>query len=114
MGLALAEHPTGPFVKWKDNPVLGSGHEVCVWPHGEGVAALVIQAGPEAETLQYSHGGLHFERQARLQPPRASGPFRADNFEDGHGPGITWGICHDIKSADRPFLLRFDCDLRAL
>ncbi len=41
--------------------------------------------------------------------PTAPGPYRADRFRGGPGPGISRGLCHDAHSADRPFLLRFDC-----
>jgi hypothetical protein len=39
MGFAIAGSPTGPYIKHPSNPVLASGHEVCVWPHREGIAA---------------------------------------------------------------------------
>ena len=113
MCLAIAEAPTGPYVKCGLNPLIDSGHEVCVWPHGDGVGALVMPAGPHGRTVQYSEDGLHFEIRGRVDPPSAPGPFRADHFRDGWGPGITWGLCQDTRSAERPFLLRFDCDLRA-
>jgi hypothetical protein len=112
MGVAIGEHPTGPYMESDLNPIIPSGHEVCVWPHGAGVAAMISSCGPEANTVQYSSDGLHFSRQASIVPPKAPGPYREDNFVDGHGSGITWGICHDV-SKGRPFLLRFDCDLRA-
>lgn len=113
MCLAIASDPTGPYEKSRLNPILSSGHEVCVWPHGAGVAALVSPCGPEGGTVQYSSDGLHFERMARSAPPSAPGPFRDDGFTEGSGPGITWGLCQDVSSEDRPFLLRFECDLRA-
>ena len=108
MCLATARDPFGPYVKCNRNPVIRSGHEVCVWPHGPGVAALVSPCGPEGGTLQYSPDGLRFRIVARVTPPAAPGPFRADHYQDGPGPGITWGLCHDTWSAPRPFLLRFD------
>lgn len=111
MGLAIAERPTGPYVRFPGSPVLDSGHEVCVWPHGTGVAAIVAPTGPEGNTIQYSEDGLHFRRVCQIEAPRAPGPFREDNFQDGVGPGITWGVC--MKPADWPYLLRFDCDLTA-
>lgn len=111
MCLALAGRPAGPYTKYENNPILPSGHEVCVWPHGNGVVALISPCGPEANTVQYSEDGIHFTRMAIVAPPRAPGPYRADNYRDGAGPGITWGLCHDIHSEDRPFLLRFACTL---
>ena len=112
MGVAIAESPTGPYVKHSGNPVLDSGHEVCVWPHGGGVGCLVCNVGPQGNTLQYSEDGLHFRRVADTVPPKAPGPYREDNFVDGPGPGITWGLCME-SHPKWPYLLRFDCDLRA-
>jgi beta-xylosidase len=111
MGLARADKPEGPYEKYPNNPVLGSGHEVCVWPHGEGVAALVAPVGPEGGTVQISRDGIHFEPRARVSPPAAPGPYRRDHFAPtSWGPGITWGLCHDT-SGPRPFLMRFECSL---
>jgi len=112
MGLAVAEAPTGPFVKHPGSPVVASGHEVCVWPHGPGVAAMFMPVGPEGSTIQYSDDGIHFTVRATVEPPSAPGPYRQGHYRDGPGPGITWGLCQD-HSGSRPFLVRFDCDLRA-
>jgi predicted GH43/DUF377 family glycosyl hydrolase len=110
MGLAVADSPLGPWQKHESNPVLNSGHEVCVWPHADGVGCLVSNTGPQANTLQYSLDGLHFQRIADTVPPKAPGPYREDNFVDGCGPGITWGLCM-ADHPEWPYLLRFDCDL---
>jgi beta-xylosidase len=111
MCLARADSPTGPYTRAAIKPIIDSGHEVCVFPYGEGVGAIVAPNGPQGGTFQYSPDGLHFTPRAEIAPPGAPGPFRADHFREGAGPGINWGICHDGASANRPFLLRFDCDL---
>lgn len=111
MGLAIAQSPTGPYRKHPESPVLDSGHEVCVWPHGGGVGCMVCKVGPQGNTLQYSGDGVHFQRIGDAVPPPAPGPFRADQFMDGKGPGITWGIA--MRTHPKwPYLVRFDCDLR--
>jgi hypothetical protein len=112
MGLAIADAPGGPYEKVSSDPILDSGHEVCVWPHGEGVGCLVSNVGPQGNTLQYSDDGLHFRRVADAEPPSAPGPYRADGFVDGRGPGITWGLCQQHRGP-WPYLMRFDCDLSA-
>ena len=113
-GVAFADAPAGPYVRYEGNPVIGSGHEVCVWPHGTGVGALVAPCGPEGNTCQWSADGLHFEVKAAVQPPSAPGPYRADAYEDVvWGDGITWGLCQRFTRGRWPFLARFDCDLRA-
>jgi predicted GH43/DUF377 family glycosyl hydrolase len=111
MGVARADDPLGPWSKHDANPVVPSGHEVCVWPHGDGVGCLVSDRGPEANTLQYSDDGVHFWTAASADPPHAPGPYRADAFDPGSGPGITWGLCIGGGHTDWPYLARFDCDL---
>ena len=69
MGLAIAEAPMGPYEKHAGNPVLDSGHEVCVWPHGSGVGCLVCSVGPQGNTLQYSDDGVHFRKITDIVPP---------------------------------------------
>ncbi|MFC1461342.1 family 43 glycosylhydrolase [Verrucomicrobiota bacterium] len=113
MGLAIAKSPTGPYVKHHENPVLDSGHEVCVWPHGNGVGCMVCNVGPQGNTLQHSDDGVHFRKIADVVPPKAPGPFRADGFAGGAGPGVKWGISMEQHPPAWPHLVRFDCDLRS-
>lgn len=116
-GVAIADHPLGPFKKSPLNPVLNSGHETCLFPWKEGIAAIVSLDGPEKNTVQYAPDGLNFEMKSILQvPPIAPGPFVPDAFSDnGNGRGITWGLCHINPdgggSAKSSMLARFDCDL---
>jgi hypothetical protein len=114
MGLAIADKPEGPYVKHAPNPVLNSGHEVCVWPHASGVACLVSDIGPQGNTLQYAEDGIHFEPILNTEPPKAPGPFRPDLSPAGAGEagaGITWGLAM-TAAPDWPHLIRFDVDLR--
>ena len=113
-GLAIAGDPAGPFRKYEGNPVLRSGHTVCVWPHREGVAALVDNAGPERFTVQYAADGIHFRRAASLGFVHTGcGPYDPDAFADaGFGRGIGWGVAQGRKDG-RLYIVRFDCDLRA-
>ena len=111
MGLATASRPQGPYTRYPGSPVLDSGHEVCVWPHGAGVGCIVAPCGPQGSTLQYSADGLHFRRVRAIDPPRAPGPYRKDRWEEGNAPGISWGLCQNTASP-WPSLLRFDADLR--
>lgn len=113
-GLAVADHPAGPFRKYEKNPVLGSGHTVCVWPHREGVAALVDNAGPERFTVQYAADGIHFRRAASLEFVHTGcGPCDPDAFTDtGYGRGISWGVAQE-RGEGRVYIVRFDCDLQA-
>ena len=113
MGVAIADRPEGPYIKSPSNPLIGSGHEVLVWPHREGVAALLAPTGPQGKTVQYSPNGLHFAVRARLDDvPRAPGAYRPNAFTDTQsGLGITWGICQRSGKGGWPYLQRFDCDL---
>jgi hypothetical protein len=116
-GVAMADHPLGPFAKSPLNPVLNSGHETCMWPWKSGVAALVALDGPEKNTIQYAADGENFEIMSILQiPPVAPGPFIPDAFAGtGDGRGFTWGLCHINPdgggASNESILARFDCDL---
>ena len=116
-GVAIADHPAGPFEKSPLNPVINSGHETCLWPFESGIAALVSLDGPEKNTVQYAPDGVNFEVKSLIQvPPIAPGPFVPDAFSDnGDGRGITWGLCHINPDGGGPMkesiLARFDCDL---
>jgi hypothetical protein len=116
-GVAIADHPLGPFEKSIYNPVINSGHETGLFPWKKGIAALVSLDGPEKNTIQFALDGINFEIMSILQvPPVAPGPFVPDAFAgNGDGRGITWGLFHlDAYTPDgHKFckLARFDCDL---
>ncbi len=116
-GVAMADNPLGPFKKSPLNPIINSGHETCMWPWRDGVAALVALDGPEKNTIQYAVDGQNFEIMSILQmPPIAPGPFVPDAYAgNGDGRGITWGLCHINPdgggSTQYSILARFDCDL---
>ena len=111
MGIAIAAEPTGPYVRCKANPVIQAGHEVLVWPHGKGVAALISQGPP---SVWYSDDGIHFTMKAPTRDrPHAPGAWRPEAFTNTTtGSGITWGIAHSGGSrGNPPWLVRYDCDL---
>jgi hypothetical protein len=116
-GLAIAEHPMGPYKKHPLNPVLNSGHETGLFPFREGIAAMVILNGGERNTIQYAPDGVNFEIASITElMPIAPGPCVPDAFADnGNGRGITWGLLHlrvDAKGVQsHNVLARFDCDL---
>ena len=117
-GLAIGEHPLGPFEKHPLNPVLGSGHETTLFPFKEGVAALVIRDGNEHYTIQYAEDWVNFEIKSIVElMPNAGGPFIPDAFTNTKdGRGITWGLSHFTNATgnwkqNHSILARFDCDL---
>jgi hypothetical protein len=113
LGLAIAEHPDGPYVKFEGNPVIPAGHEVSVWPHGQDVIAM-INIGPPGlrRTLQRASEGIHFSKLAKLPGvPSAAGAYRPEAFTGSdRGIMIEWGICIGDRKGMLPFLQRFDCD----
>ncbi len=112
-GLAIADHPTGPFRKYENNPVLNSGHEVSLFPFREGVAAMVIKAGNEHNTIQYAKDWVNFEIASFVNiMPNAPGGYVPDAFTDSKdADGLTWGLCHFLQKGNYTYLARFDCDL---
>jgi hypothetical protein len=120
-GVAIADSPEGPFTKHPANPVLNSGHETMLWPYREGIAALLIRDGNEANTVQYAPDGLSFDLKAIVDiSPHAGGPYIPDVSADNRdGRGILWGLCfvgqRETPSGGgrivRSRLMRFDCSL---
>ena len=112
MGVAIADEPAGPYIRYPRNPIVDSGHEVLIWPYGKGVATLIGWAGPQKNTLQYADDALHFVRCAGVRnPPVAPGAYRPDAFTDTKaGQGFHWGIA--MKPKPRPHLIRYEYSLR--
>lgn len=117
-GVAIAEHPLGPFEKSEFNPVINSGHETCAFPWKDGLAAIVSLDGPEKNTIQYSPDGINWEIKSLIQvPPIAPGPYIRDAYaNNGNGRGLTWGLSHVMTKDPKTkqmysTLVRFDCDL---
>lgn len=113
-GLAIADQPTGPFVKCGDGLVFPSGHTVCVWPHRGGVAALVDHSGPERFSVQWASHGTNFVRAAKLPIVHTGcGPYDPDAFSDAaYGRGINWGVAQ-YNTNNTLCIVRFDVDLSA-
>ena len=112
MGVAIAARPEGPYTKHSTNPVLDSGHEVLVWPHRSGVAALIAHIGPQARTMQYATDGISFQKVGDLPGtyPQAPGAFRPDAFANTRfGRGFSWGI--SMLHVKDPYLVRYDTNL---
>lgn len=106
MGVAFAEDPEGPYEKHSAGP-LHAGHEVLVWPHGEGVASMATAAGPRR--IYFADDGIQFQPRIPIdKAPRAPGTFRSDGFQETEkGEGLTWGISHAKEGGDL-YLLRFE------
>lgn len=116
-GLAIADSPFGPFEKHPLNPVLNSGHETCLFPFKEGIAAMMNRDGNEHNTIQYAKNGVDFEIASIVDHmPIAGGAYTPDAFTNtDNGRGITWGISHFTNynswATNHAILVRFDCDL---
>jgi arylsulfatase len=112
MGVAVADSPAGPYRRLNDGRfVQDSGHEVLVWPQGDGVMSLVSGTGPRGRTLQYAADGLAFRVEAKLpgRYPHAPGAFRPDLTDAAAlGKGITWGI--GMVHGRDPYLVRYEIE----
>jgi hypothetical protein len=116
MGVAIGEHPAGPYIKYKANPVVGGGHEVLVWPQGKGVMSMTSIGPPGiAKTLRYAEDGLNFVRVADLEDlPYAPGAYRPEAFTgSGKGELIEWGLYTGNNKGMLPYLGRFDCQTQS-
>lgn len=117
LGVAIADHPQGPYVKHKSNPVIPGNHEVLVWPQGKGVAAMIGTTGPDVitSTIQYADDGIHFSKTHDIvDVPHAAGAFRPEAFSQSV-KGVTpeWGVQigqANLKEGELPFIQRFDLE----
>lgn len=112
-GVAIADKPTGPYVKSQYNPVTNTGHEVMVWPYGDGMAILQHQDGPEALSIQYAEDGLNFQIKGKVDGfPEAAGLGRTSFSETDPHAGVTWGVGHKLMWNAGPkgwmYIYRFD------
>jgi beta-xylosidase len=117
LGVAIADHPQGPYVKHEANPVIPGNHEVLVWPQGTGVAAMIGTTGPDeiTSTIQYAEDGIHFSKTHDIvDVPHAAGAYRPEAFtENGNGNIPEWGVQigrADLKKGELPFIQRFDIE----
>lgn len=115
MGVAIAEKPEGPYIKYGNNPLVGGNHEVLVWPQGEGVGAMIGMKlkGRQAVPfyLMFAEDGIHFETTGKISnqnAPWAPGAYRPEAFtESGKGKMIQWGL-HIGGERPNLFLERYD------
>lgn len=100
-GVAIADNIEGPYRKSAYNPISNSGHEICVWPYQEGMAAMLTSDGPENNTIQWSPDGINFEIKShiggRTKPPHAAGIVRSLDSEKDPLAALEWGICFDNR-----------------
>mgnify|MGYP001800643396 CR=1 FL=1 len=107
-GLAIADHPLGPYVKSPYNPISNSGHEICVWNYGGGIASLSTTDGPEKNTLQWAPDWVNFEIMSVIQSaPHAIGLHRALEAEGEPWAGLAWGLTHRYMNDDYQYIRGF-------
>ena len=96
MGLAIADKPEGPYIRYEGNPVIPGNHEVLVWPQGTGVAAMIGKIGPKdiTNSILYSEDGFKFTKTHHVkQGPWAGGAYRPEAFSDSNkGELPKWGV----------------------
>jgi hypothetical protein len=109
-GVAIADQPTGPYIKSPYNPVTNSGHEVCVWHYQGGIAAMLTTDGPEKNTIQFAKDGINFEIMSVIKGgPEAIGLVRSNNPDKGPLDDLKWGLCHKYdESWHWQYIRRFE------
>jgi len=107
-GVAIADHPLGPYVKSEFNPISNSGHEICVWHHNKGIASLITTDGPEKNTIQWSQDGINFEIMSVIKTaPQAIGLNRTLDTEREPFAAFEWGLTHRYMNDDYQYIRRF-------
>ncbi len=110
-GVAIADHPLGPYIKSPYNPVSNSGHEICVWPYQGGIASLITTDGPEKNTIQWAPDGINFDIRSVIKgAPHAIGLNRALNSETNPIAALAWGLTHQYMNDDYQYIRRFHCE----
>lgn len=105
MGVAIAEHPEGPYQK-HDGPILDHSHEVLIWIKDGGVASLASINS----SINFASNGIDFSplQQNLTNIPMAPGLYRP-HLENGNPmneiPG--WGISMN-QSKGEAYLLRYE------
>ncbi|KAA1243939.1 carbohydrate-binding protein [Aquimarina sp. RZ0] len=112
-GVAIADQPTGPYVKSEYNPITTTGHEVSVWNYDDGIAIIQKLDGPEVGSIQYATDGINFEMMGKAtHVPDALGIFRPASEGNSPRSGVSWGLCHVLRwdqiQGGWMFLKRFD------
>ncbi|MCG6187346.1 family 43 glycosylhydrolase [Maribellus maritimus] len=104
MGVALSNHPEGPFYKQK-KPLLDGSHEVLIWNQDGGIAALASISS----SIQFAPNGFNFSSaQNNLkQIPQAPGLYRPSLTEHFIDTIPGWGISHMMEKNDI-YLIRFN------
>ena len=107
MGVAFSKYPEGPYTKM-DRPLLAGSHEVLIWPHGTGVAALASLSS----TFEYAADGIDFlsdKLGAKVENrPNAPGAYRPDLSKPvTKGEGLKWGISM-VHNGPEAYLIRFE------
>ncbi|MCG8308767.1 MAG: family 43 glycosylhydrolase [Cytophagales bacterium] len=107
MGVAFSNSPAGPFTKL-DRPILAGSHEVMIWPHGTGVAAMASISG----TFEYAADGVDFTSDklaAKAEKrPHAPGAYRPDLTNPVVvGEGLKWGIGM-VHNGPEAYLIRYE------
>lgn len=111
-GVAIADNPTGPYVKSEYNPITTSGHEVAVWNYNGGIAIIQKLDGPERGSVQFAADGVNFEMVGTANNvPDALGLYRPGGEVTNARNGATWGLAHRYDwsyPGGANYLVRFD------
>ena len=95
MGVAIADKPEGPYVKYKNNPVVPGGHEVLVWAQGKGVATVIGKYGPKdvRKSIMYAEDGLNFTKTHNFTNIGADVPVPLERIAPTHLPITVMAKC---------------------
>ncbi|MGJ8632522.1 MAG: family 43 glycosylhydrolase [Luteolibacter sp.] len=114
MGVAIADKPGGPYVKYEGNPIIQGNHEVFVWAQGEGVAAMIGTIGPKdiTNSILYAEDGLNFKKTHKvIKGPVGAGGYRPGSFTDkGEGKRPEWGVELQYPPKGLPHIQRWDAE----
>ncbi|MCG6190105.1 family 43 glycosylhydrolase [Maribellus maritimus] len=119
IGIAFSKTPSGPWTRYKKNPVINEGHEIMVWPHAKGVGIVschyekTSKGNGMEQGVYWSSDGKKFNKYDHPEGMKLRNPgcYYSISTE-----GVTWGISFENgkQGGGDCYLLRWEADFSAL
>ncbi|QGY43676.1 family 43 glycosylhydrolase [Maribellus comscasis] len=119
IGIAFSKKPTGPWSRYKRNPVINEGHEIMVWPHKNGVGIVschyvkTSQGRSLEQGVYWSADGKKFNK---YEHPKGMKLRNPGCYYSANTEGTTWGISfkNGKHGGGDCYLLRWEADFSCI
>ena len=113
VGIAIAEKPEGPYVKYEKNPIpLDNQGSIVAWREGKGVGTMMKLPNDTAFFMMYAEDGYTFKKTYEVDVSLYGAAFyRPEAFIDGvKGKAPIWGLKTAKQRGKLPAINRFDIE----